>query len=70
MSTSEQTYGVGRMATSEFAHEVQLRIVEASASLQAAEALGDTLTASIAASDLADMRSLAVRNDVDPDEDA
>lgn len=67
MNTSEQT---GRPVTSEFAQEVQLRIVEASVSLQAAEALGDTLTASIAASDLADMRALAVRNDVDPDQDA
>ena len=70
MNKTEQAGGVVRPVTTEFAQEVALRIVEASVSLQAAEALGDTLTASIAASDLADMRALAVRNDVDPDQDA
>lgn len=53
--------------TSAFTHELQVRILEANTSLHAAEALGDTLLASIAASDLADMRALAARNDIDPD---
>jgi hypothetical protein len=48
-----------------FADELRLRVEEASASLDAAETLGDPLLAQIAESDLADLRALASRNDVD-----
>jgi hypothetical protein len=50
---------------SAFASELRLRVDEASASLQAAEAVGDPLLAQIAESDLADLRALAARNDVE-----
>lgn len=52
------------VATSAFAHELRLRLVEAATSLRAAESLGDPLLAQIAESDLADLRALAARNDV------
>ena len=64
MSDPEQTPMVG---DGTFGTELKLRLVEAQASLQAAEALGDPLLAQIAASDLADLRSLAARNDVATD---
>ena len=50
------------------AAELQVRAAEASATAQAAELLGEDLHASIASSDLADVRSLAARNDVEIDE--
>ena len=52
-------------ASSQFAHELRLRVEEATASLEAAEAMGDPLLAQIAEGDLADLRALASRNDVD-----
>jgi len=48
-----------------FASELRVRVEEASAALQAAEAMGDPLLAQIAEGDLADLRALAARNDVD-----
>ena len=54
--------------TDSFAEELQVRVAEASTMVQAAELLGDDLVATIAASDLADLRSLAARNDVELDE--
>ena len=50
------------------AGELQVRAAEASAAAQAAELLGEDLHASIASSDLADLRSLAARNDVELEE--
>ena len=50
---------------SAFASELRLRVAEASTSLAAAEAVGDPLLAQIAEADLADLRALADRNDVD-----
>ncbi len=50
---------------SAFASELRLRVEEALASLNAAEALEDPLLAQIAAGDLADLQALAARNDVD-----
>ena len=47
-----------------FARELRLRLAAAQESLRAAEADDDPLLAQIAESDLADLRSLAVRNDV------
>jgi hypothetical protein len=55
-------------APESFEGELQVRAAEASAAAQAAELLGDDLSASIASSDLADLRSLAARNDVELDE--
>jgi hypothetical protein len=51
--------------TSAFANELQLRVAEAEASLAAAESLDDPLLAQIAEADLADLRSLAAKNDVE-----
>lgn len=51
-----------------FDEELQVRAAEASATLQAAEILGEELQATIAGSDLSDLRSLAARNDVELDE--
>lgn len=51
-----------------FAEELQVRAAEASTAVQAAELLGEELQAAIASSDLADLRSLAARNDVELDE--
>lgn len=51
-----------------FQTELQVRAAEASAAAQAAELLGEDLQASIASSDLADLRSIASRNDVALDE--
>ena len=48
-----------------FASELRLRVQEATAALEAAEAQGDPLLAQIAAGDLADLHALALRNDVD-----
>ncbi len=56
------------LVTTAFARELRVRLVEARSSLSAAEALDDPLLAQIAESDLADLRALALRNDVDPDE--
>jgi hypothetical protein len=50
---------------SAFASELQLRVAEAEASLAAADAMDDPLLAQIAEADLADLRSLAARNDVE-----
>lgn len=47
-----------------FAHALRLRLAAATESLRAAEDQDDPLLAQIAESDLADLRSLAVRNDV------
>ena len=52
---------------SAFAAELRLRVQEATSSLAAAEALDDPLLAQIAESDMADLRALADRNDVDLD---
>lgn len=62
MTAVEQTPSTA--GTSAFASELQLRVAEAEASLAAAEAMGDPLLAQIAEADLADLRSLAARNDV------
>jgi hypothetical protein len=51
-----------------FAEELQVRAAEASTQVQAADLLGEDLQASIASSDLADLRALASRNDVELDE--
>ena len=51
-----------------FQSELQVRAAEASTQMQAAELLGEELQASIASSDLADLRSLASRNDIELDE--
>lgn len=50
---------------SAFAQELRLRVAEATASLQAAEAMDDPLLAQIAEADLADLRALAAKNDVE-----
>jgi hypothetical protein len=55
------------MAESAFAAELRLRLAEAQASLDSAERLDDPLLAQIAASGLADLRSLAARNDLPTD---
>lgn len=47
-----------------FARELQVRVVEAAATLAAAEASDDPLLAQIAEADLADLRALADKNDV------
>ena len=64
MTAVDQTPTTGT-AASAFSHELKLRVREAQASLEAAEAMGDPLLAQIAESDLADLRALAARNDVD-----
>ena len=51
-----------------FQSELQVRAAEAATQMQAAELLGEELQASIACSDLADLRSLASRNDIELDE--
>ena len=51
-----------------FQSELQVRAAEAATQMQAAELLGEELQASIASSDLADLRSLAARNDIELDE--
>lgn len=56
-------------ALSAFAQELRLRLVEAEAALQAARRLDDPLLLQIAEGDLADMRALATRNDLDPEHD-
>ena len=66
MDSTDQA-GSTELATTAFAHELRLRLAEARSSLRAAEALDDPLLAQIAESDLADLRALALRNDVDPD---
>jgi hypothetical protein len=53
-----------RVAAGSFTEELQVRAAEASTQVQAAELLGEELQAAIASSDLADLRSLASRNDV------
>ena len=59
----------GPSATTEsFTEELQVRAAEASAAVQAAELLGEDLQACIAGSDLADLRSMAARHDVELDE--
>ena len=59
---------VSSRAIESFTTELQVRAAEASTQMQAAELLGDELQASIASSDLADLRSLAARNDIRLDE--
>ena len=51
--------------SSAFASELRLRVDEAEATLAAAEAMEEPLLAQIAEGDLADLRALAARNDVD-----
>jgi hypothetical protein len=53
-----------------FAAELRVRVAEARAALESADALGDPLLAQIAEADLADLRALAERNDVDADSPA
>lgn len=48
----------------QFRTELQVRAAEASVAAQAADLLGEDLQATIASSDLADLRSIASRNDV------
>lgn len=60
VSTAPMTAG-----QSAFAQELRLRVAEATASLQAAEAMDDPLLAQIAEADLADLRALAAKNDVE-----
>jgi hypothetical protein len=55
-------------APDSFAEELQVRAAEASTAFQAAELLGEELQASIASSDLADLRAMAARNDVEIEE--
>lgn len=64
MNGTEQSQAGTGTAESAFAQELGFRLVEAQASLSAAEALEDPLLAQIAESDLADLRALADRNDV------
>lgn len=56
--------GTDTPGQSAFARELAVRVQEATASLQAAEAMEDPLLAQIAEADLADLRALAARNDV------
>lgn len=65
MDGTEQTRA-SETAVSAFTQELRLRLVEAEASLRAAEVLDDPLLVQIAEGDLADMRALAARNDLDP----
>lgn len=65
--TSDQ---VTTAAEGAFAAELRVRVAEARAALESADALGDPLLAQIAESDLADLRALAERNDVDADSPA
>lgn len=55
----------GQPGASAFARELKLRVEEATASLEAAEAMEDPLLAQIAEADLSDLRALADRNDVE-----
>lgn len=55
---------VGTEGSTAFARELQLRVEEAAATLAAAEAQDDPLLAQIAEADLADLRALADKNDV------
>jgi hypothetical protein len=55
-------------APDSFSEELQVRAAEASAAVQAAELLDEALQASIASSDLADLRALAARNDIELEE--
>ncbi len=55
-------------APDSFSEEIQVRAAEASAAMQAAELLGEELQAAIASSDLADLRAMAARNDVELEE--
>lgn len=64
MTAVEQT-PTAPTTPSAFASELRLRVDEAAASLAAAEAMEDPLLAQIAEGDLADLRALAARNDVD-----
>ena len=57
-------------AQGSFAAELRVRVAEASAQVAAAELLGEELQASIASSDLADLRALAARNDIELDEES
>lgn len=51
-----------------FAAELRLRVAEARTVLESADILGDPLLAQIAEADLADLRALADRNDVDTEQ--
>lgn len=53
---------------SELAAELRVRVVEAQTALDAAQVLDEPLIAQIAEADLADLRALAARNDVDLDD--
>ena len=55
-------------STSELADELRVRVVEAQTALDAAQVLDEPLIAQIAEADLADLRALAARNDVDLDD--
>lgn len=55
-------------ASSELAAELRVRAVEAQTALDAAQVLDEPLIAQIAEADLADLRALAARNDVDLDD--
>ena len=62
--TSTDAVPVDAAAHTAFATELQFRMAEAQAQLDAAEKLDDPLLAQIAAGDLADLQALASRNDV------
>ena len=68
MSVAPASAGQSAAPTESFSVELQVRAAEASTVVQAAELLGEELQASIASSDLADLRALAARNDVVLDE--
>ena len=55
----------GAAAAPSFTKALRARVVEAQTALGAAEVLDEPFVAQIAAADLADLESLAVRNDVD-----
>ena len=65
MTAVQQTPASTTNGMTAFASELQVRVEEARASLAAAEAADDPLLAQIAEADLADLRALADRNDVD-----
>ena len=67
MTAMDQAPSTNPTTSSAFAEELKLRVEEATASLQAAEAMEDPLLAQIAEADLADLRALADKNDVELD---
>ena len=68
MSLTSASGAAAATATESFSAEIQVRAAEASTQVQAAELLGEELQACIAGSDLADLRAMAARNDLELDE--